>query len=78
MNPFYSALNRCFLDQQPVELIYQSISGEMTHRTIMIRKMTPTFIQGYCLLRKTTRTFSLQNILSISTKQKESKRLFYD
>lgn len=75
MNPFYSTIMRIFKNNQAAEIIYQSASGELSHRVIYIHKVTPQFVQGYCTLRKTTRTFSMQNILSAYPKQSNRKAI---
>lgn len=64
MNPFYTTIKRIHEQNQAVEIIYQSLSGEISHRIIYVNKLTPQFVYGYCTLRKTMRTFALQNILS--------------
>ncbi len=68
MNPFFQTLNRIFEKNQLAEIIYLSASGELSHRVVSVKKVTPYYLQGYCLLRKTNRTFSLQNILSVYPK----------
>ncbi|KAA0546599.1 hypothetical protein FZW96_15270 [Bacillus sp. BGMRC 2118] len=68
MNHFYPTFLKMYQNNQPAEIIYQSASGHLSHRVIYIKKVTPQFIQGYCSLRKTTRTFSLQNMLSVYPK----------
>ena len=49
---------------QVVEMIYLSNSGQISQRRINILKVNETSVVAYCLLRKTHRTFSYNNILS--------------
>ncbi|MFZ3589292.1 hypothetical protein ACOI1C_08355 [Bacillus sp. DJP31] len=72
MNPFFQTLNRIHESNKLAEIIYLSASGDLSHRAVIVKKVTPYYFQGYCLLRKTNRTFSLQNILSVYPKN--SKR----
>lgn len=54
----------------PVEMIYQSSNGTITHRIITHRIITiyeisDKYIKAYCHLRKKFRIFRRDNILSI-------------
>jgi len=49
----------------PVEMIYQSSNGTITHRIITIYEISDKYIKAYCHLRKKFRIFRRDNILSI-------------
>jgi predicted DNA-binding transcriptional regulator YafY len=65
-------LLRCQLNQEPVEIMYLSNSGEVSQRTISIRDIQNSKIKAYCHLRKTLRVFNLENVLSINYKRAAS------
>ncbi|WP_246938547.1 hypothetical protein [Bacillus pinisoli] len=76
MSTFQPVLEKLFERNQRAEIIYLSASGSLTHRVIKIKKVTPFWVKGYCYLRKTERTFSLQNILSIYPVQNNQESPF--
>lgn len=54
----------------PINFNYVRADGKYTERTVIIHKMTKDsktrfYFQGYCLLRKATRTFNSENIQDI-------------
>lgn len=59
--------------QIPVEMIYISQHNEITKRTVFIKKITSSSIQGYCLLRNKQRKFAINNILAVQL----AKRWFH-
>ncbi|MBM7659694.1 putative DNA-binding transcriptional regulator YafY [Bacillus mesophilus] len=69
MNTFQLQFQRLLEKDQAAEIIYLASNGELSHRVIHVKEVTPYYIRAYCNLRKTTRTFSLQNILSVFPKQ---------
>lgn len=52
------------MGQLPVELIYLAKNGNITQRKISVLHVSGTTVTAYCHLRKTKRTFLLENILS--------------
>ncbi|MCF6136766.1 hypothetical protein [Pseudalkalibacillus berkeleyi] len=57
-------LIRAFEQRKPIEIVYLSTDGAITQRVIWISNVTESSITGYCSLRKQTRTFSIDRILS--------------
>lgn len=51
---------------QIIEVIYMSKLGEVTKRRIKVIKLYGATFQAYCFLRKTKRTFKVDNILAIA------------
>lgn len=54
----------------PINFNYVGADGKYTERTVIVHKMlkdskTRFYFQGYCLLRKATRTFNSENIQDI-------------
>jgi predicted DNA-binding transcriptional regulator YafY len=62
-------LLQCQMNQSPVEMMYISESGVISHRTITIKEIYDTTLRAYCHLRRTSRVFKLENILSINYKK---------
>jgi len=59
---------------QIVEVMYISNSGEITKRRIKVLKLQGDSFQAYCFLRKTKRTFKVNNVLAlIPVERKESR-----
>lgn len=55
-------------EQLPIEIMYLSKSGEITHRTVVVKDIQPDYIKGYCFLKQQPRLFKRSNILSASKK----------
>ena len=51
---------------QIIDVIYMSMDGEVTKRRIKVIKLYGATFQAYCFLRKTKRTFKVDNILALS------------
>ncbi|KEF40103.1 hypothetical protein M670_00118 [Schinkia azotoformans MEV2011] len=47
-----------------VEMIYMSSSGEISQRILTINAISENHVKAFCHLRKKTRIFKLDNILS--------------
>lgn len=59
---------------QIVEVMYISNSGEITKRRIKVLKLYGDSFQAYCFLRKTKRTFKVNNVWAlIPVERKESQ-----
>ncbi|MDZ5470393.1 hypothetical protein SM124_01395 [Bacillus sp. 31A1R] len=62
-------MKRLFLrsveENLPLEMIYLSSSNQITQRRIIVREINEFTIRAYCHLRKQTRLFKIENILSL-------------
>ena len=50
---------------QIVNIMYMAKNGEVTKRRIKVIKLTDDSFQAYCFLRKTKRTFIVENVLAL-------------
>jgi predicted DNA-binding transcriptional regulator YafY len=57
-------LQRSFMDQRPIEIIYMTSESTCTKRKIIVKKIDGDVILAYCLLRKKFRKFRLYDILA--------------
>ncbi|WP_066054948.1 hypothetical protein [Robertmurraya korlensis] len=65
-------LSKALNEKQLIEIIYISDKQTITQRTIQISEINQHTIRAYCLLRKQSRLFKINNILSVlPKKQKE-------
>lgn len=56
---------RKHMDEEiPMEIIYLSENGKITQRRIEVLEVYPGYIRAFCFLRRTKRTFKMDNILS--------------
>ncbi|WP_372508794.1 WYL domain-containing protein [Pseudalkalibacillus decolorationis] len=60
-------LTRCFEEKKMIEIVYLSSDGTITQRRIWIVSIRNNILTGYCYLRKQTRTFRIDQILSART-----------
>ncbi|WP_299090313.1 hypothetical protein [uncultured Metabacillus sp.] len=51
-------------EKSPIELIYISNNGEITHRTIIVKEIQDKYIKAFCLMKQQPRLFNRSNILS--------------
>lgn len=59
-------------EKQPVEIIYLSDKQIISQRTILVTQMNQHTVRAHCYLRKQSRLFKINNILSVyPKKQKE-------
>lgn len=58
-------LLRSLNEQIPVEMIYLSSTNQITQRKIVVTHINDTTIRAYCYLRKQSRLFKIENILSV-------------
>lgn len=63
-------------DKVPIELMYQSTKGEITHRTVLVKDIQENVIHAYCLLKQQPRIFKRSNILSVAH-HRAKKRVRY-
>ena len=62
---------------QLVDVMYMAKNGQITKRRIKVIKLQGESFQAYCFLRKTKRTFKIDNVLAlIPVKIKDA--LLYD
>ncbi|WP_191561665.1 hypothetical protein [Metabacillus idriensis] len=65
-------LERSKEQQTPVEIIYLSDKGAITHRTVIVNKVKENHIKAFCFSKQQVRIFKLDNILSVSkTKRRD-------
>jgi len=58
---------------EPLDMMYMAASGKVTKRRIQVLQVGDDSFRAYCYLRKSKRTFRIDNILSlVPTYQKES------
>ncbi|WP_443111812.1 WYL domain-containing protein [Bacillus carboniphilus] len=57
-------LRLSFEEQKPIKIIYQSKSGSITKRTIVVKSIDSPYISAYCFKRKNYRHFFVHNILA--------------
>lgn len=50
---------------QIMDIVYMAKNGEVTKRRIKVIKLYGESFQAYCFLRKTKRTFKVDNILAL-------------
>lgn len=58
-------LFKCMHKSRLAELIYMSQDGKITKRRVKVYKVDEQHFQGYCLLRRATRTFNHNNVLAL-------------
>ncbi|MGG3799002.1 hypothetical protein [Metabacillus fastidiosus] len=51
-------------EQMPIEIMYMSDKGEITHRRVIVREIQNDFIRAFCFKRQQQRSFKKANILS--------------
>jgi predicted DNA-binding transcriptional regulator YafY len=51
-------------EQMPIEIIYISGKGKITHRTIVVKEVQSEYIKAFCLIKQQPRIFKRSNILS--------------
>ena len=62
----YRLLQTSKEEKMPIELMYLSTKGEITHRTILVKDIQENVIHAYCLLKQQPRIFKRSNILSVA------------
>lgn len=58
-------INKSIQRNQILELIYMADDGEITKRRIKAFKADKDTFTAYCFLRKSTRTFKIDNVLAL-------------
>lgn len=62
--------------KSPIELIYMKEDGEVSHRTVIVRKIYGDRIATFCMKKQTPRTFKLDNILSAAKPTIKKKYMY--
>ncbi len=57
-------LVRAYEQNKPIEIVYLANDDSITQRVIWISSMTETTMTAYCSLRRQTRTFHIDRVLS--------------
>ncbi|MGM7700820.1 WYL domain-containing protein [Pseudalkalibacillus sp. Hm43] len=57
-------LVRAYEQNKPIEIVYLANDESITQRVIWISSMTDTTMTAFCSLRKQTRTFQIDRVLS--------------
>lgn len=60
-------------NKMPVEMIYMSAGGVISQRIIDVNEISETTIKAFCHLRKRTRAFRIENILSVLPYKQQRK-----
>ncbi|MBO1515072.1 hypothetical protein [Metabacillus bambusae] len=63
-------------DQMPIELMYISGKGDITHRTVIVRDIQDDYIKAFCLTKQQPRLFKRSNILSAAKVRRYAKTAF--
>ncbi|MEB9549519.1 hypothetical protein P4J60_20980 [Bacillus cereus] len=58
-------LKYSFNQKMPIELIYLKGSGDISQRTVIVRKIYEDRVLVYCMQKQQVRTLKLANILSV-------------
>lgn len=58
-------LHKSLEEHTPIEMIYISSTNQITQRKIVVTEIYGTTIRAYCYMRRQTRLFKLENILSV-------------
>jgi predicted DNA-binding transcriptional regulator YafY len=72
-NEMRGILVRAIESQTPLEMIYLSKDGSISHRLIRVIDLKDDRIKAFCFLRGKYRVFQLSSILSISQIRKKIK-----
>lgn len=59
-------LDRAWREKRPIEIIYVKRDNVISQRTILVYRVTDTYIKAYCLKKKQPRIFKLDSILAAS------------
>lgn len=66
-------IRKSMIQNDLLQMIYQSDSGQITKRRIKVLKVSGDQFQAYCFLRQSRRTFKMSNVLAlVPLMQKES------
>lgn len=59
-----NTIRKSIIRNQPLDLIYMSNDGKITKRRIRAYKCDKESFTAYCYLRRSTRTFKVDNVLA--------------
>ncbi|WP_224428482.1 WYL domain-containing protein [Cytobacillus oceanisediminis] len=68
-------LERAFVEGKPIEIIYIKKDNSVSQRSILINRVTETYIKAYCLAKKQPRIFKVDSILAASFKKEQEELL---
>lgn len=68
-------LFRALKENIALDMIYISDSNKITQRKIIVKEIDASKIRAYCFLRKQTRLFKIDNILSIMPAKQNLKKI---
>jgi len=57
-------------EKLPIELMYLSKQGDISHRLVIVREIQKDYIKAYCFYKKQPRTFKRANILAAAKPRK--------
>lgn len=63
-------------EKMPIEIMYISNKGDISHRTIIVKDIQNEYIKAICLSKQQPRIFNKSNILS-AAKQRYRKGVNY-
>lgn len=66
-------LEKCRLNQQPIQIIYMDQCGKFTQRTVFVKRVQSELVTAFCTMREAKRTFLLANILAVQQLKKGSR-----
>ncbi|WP_100399605.1 hypothetical protein [Bacillus sp. FJAT-44742] len=69
MNP-EKIIKKAMMTNTAITFIYEAKTGELTQRTVEVKKILAGRFVGYCYLRKGERIFKMDNVLSIQLKKR--------
>lgn len=53
----------------PIEIMYISGKGDISHRTIIVKEIQDGYIKAFCLTKQQPRIFNKSNILSAANQR---------
>ena len=72
---FNGLLERSLRENIPLEMIYLSNHNQITQRKIIVKQHAASSIRAYCYLRKQTRIFKIENILSVMISNRDKWKI---
>lgn len=58
-------IEKSMVYRQSLQMIYQADDGRLTKRRIKVLKSNGNIFQAYCFLRRSRRTFKINNVLAL-------------
>lgn len=60
--------------RRPIEIIYLNKDGKLSQRVVTVVELNDTYVKAYCHLRRCSRSFKLENILSAAPFKKKYRK----